>query len=538
MQMDDKLYRAFLEQMHELESFRMEYAARHPSASLDRDDPDVKRLVEALAFFSARTHMAGMNNILSSRLRIFQQFFPFLLVPLPVMGMVQALPTGQFSETSLLPKATRILVSQGKKNGAVLRTLKELRILPVSLTQTKMLLRPRGFRLLITIESMYERTDTIGRIRLNIDHLNNYQASLLVFDTLKTHLTNASLVFDQKADENSKGIPCELLFGNDPEEIEMGKKEMHPLEKARFFFHFPHQELFMTIDVPERKQAWKKFTLCMDLDPAWPKKIVINKDIFRLHTVPMENLTREATSPFIYDGTKERFLIRHPEPDQGYELQSVRGVYKVENGGMVPLRAGILSGGEGSYEIEQKTDNENKTRYWLKLHYSKAFLEPATIVVDALWHQPGFSKALSRQLMAQPYSRDIAGVNWDLCKNHVMHGENQFQENMDGFMHLLTIKNKSMLSYEDIMALLEMFGSVWQGNFKPVKDLFYGIRFEQVPHGGGAKGGLMLVYYLRFKTCESGIIPLVKTFTEQAGKILDAWISEAFIETRMEMDSV
>ena len=53
MEMDEKLYRAFLEQMYELETFRMEYASRHPSAPLDRDDPDVKRLVEALAFFSA-----------------------------------------------------------------------------------------------------------------------------------------------------------------------------------------------------------------------------------------------------------------------------------------------------------------------------------------------------------------------------------------------------------------------------------------------------------------------------------------------------
>jgi type VI secretion system protein ImpG len=539
MQMDEKLYTAFLEEMHELESFRMEYAARHPSASLDRDDPDVKRLVEALAFFAARTHRAGMNNIVSSRLRIFQQFFPFLLSPLPVMGMVQAQPTGQLSETALLPKASQIMVSPGKEQGGVCRTLKDLRILPVSLTETKLLLRPdRGFRLLISMESMYDRTDTIGKIRLNIDHLNNYRASLLIFDTLRTHLTKACVVFDQKADEYSTGPPCDILFGNEPEETEMENREMHPLQKARFFFHFPQQDLFMTIDVPEKQQPWRKFTICMDLDPDWPKKIVINKDIFRLHTVPMENLTRGATAPFIYDGTKERFLIRHPEPDQSHELQSVQGVYKIENGGMVPLRAGILSGGEGAYEIEQKTDEHGRTRYWLALHYSKAFPEPVTIVVDALWHQPKLSKLLARQLKALPYSRNIPGVNWDLCENTVTHGENRFQENMDEFMHLLTIKNKSMLSYEDITALLQMLGSVWQGNFKPIKDLFYAVRIEQVPRKGDAGGMLKLVYQLRFKECEAGLTPLLKTFTKQTGNILDAWISEAVVETGMEIDSV
>ncbi|MBU1341553.1 MAG: type VI secretion system baseplate subunit TssF [Proteobacteria bacterium] len=538
MQMDEKLYRTFLEEMHELENFRMEYSARHPSTALDRDDPDVKRLVEALAFFAARTHMAGMNNIVSSRLRIFQQFFPFLLSPLPVMGMVQALPTGQFSETALFPNGSRVLLSSGKKNSASLRTLKELRILPVTLTQTTLLLRPdKGYRLVICLESMYDRTDPIGSIMVNIDHLNNYQASLLIFDALRTHLTNACVVFNKKADENSKGTPCNIIFGNTHEESE--NRKMHPLQEARFFFHFPQQDLFMTVDVPQITQAWKKITICMDLDPEWPKKIVINKDIFRLHTVPMENLTRDATAPFIYDGTKERFLIQHPEPDLGYALQSVLGVYKIENGGMVPLRAGILSGGQGSYEIEQKSDKLGRIRYWLMLHYSKAFLEPVTIVVDALWHQPALSKILSQQIKALPYSRNIPGVNWDLCESIVPHGENRFQENMDEFMHLLTIKNKSMLSYEDITALLQMLGSVWQGNFKPVKDLFYAIRVKQAPLAkGNAKGMLKLVYSLQFKECDPGMRPLVKTFTAQTGKILNAWISEAVVETRMEMDSV
>lgn len=537
--MDEKLYRVFLEEMHELENFRMEYAARHPSTSLDRDDPDVKRLVEAMAFFSARTHMAGMNNIASSRLRIFQQFFSFLLSPLPIMGMIQALPTGKLSETAVLPRGDKILVSQDKAKGVILRTLKDLRILPVSLSGTKLLLRPdKGFRLIITIESMYERTDSIGRISLNIDHFNNYQASLLIFDTLKSHLTKASVIFDQKVDETSKGLACNISFGNTQDENEIKKREDHPLQKARVFFHYPQQDLFMSVDVPEKKQAWKQFTICIDLDPEWPRKVVLNKDIFRLHTVPVENLIKGTTAPFIYDGTKERFLIAHPETDQGYELQSVQGVYKIEKGGMIPLRAGILSGGEGAYEIEQKSGRDGKTRYFLNLHYSAAFMEPVTIVVDALWHQPWFSGSISKQVKALPYSRDIAGVNWDLSENIVSHQENRFQENMDEFMHLLTIKNKSILSQEDITALLQMLGSVWQGNFKPVKDLFYGVRVEQVPLSDGkVRGMLKLVYTLLFKECEPSSVPLLKIFTQQTGKILDAWISEAVIETRMEMDS-
>jgi type VI secretion system protein ImpG len=288
--------------------------------------------------------------------------------------------------------------------------------------------------------------------------------------------------------------------------------------------------------MPEIKKSWKKFSICIDLDSQWPSKIVVNKDIFRLHTVPMENLTNGATVPIIYDGTKESFLISHPELGKGYKLQSIKGVYRIEQNAMIPLKAGILSGGEGSYEIEQKPDKNGKTEYWLNLHYPKAFSDPVTIVVDAVWYQPAFSKMISDQLKALPYSRDIVGVNWEIGETVIPHRENNFHDDMDGFMHLLTIKNKSILSFEDISSLLEMFGSVWKGYFRPVKDLFYDVEIEHVPAGkDDLRGTLKFVYYLKFYECEAGMVPLIEVFTEQVGKILDSWISEAVIETKMEI---
>ena len=54
MKSDDNLYKLFLEHMHELENFRMSYAAMHPATPLDREDPDVRRLTEAMAYFCRR----------------------------------------------------------------------------------------------------------------------------------------------------------------------------------------------------------------------------------------------------------------------------------------------------------------------------------------------------------------------------------------------------------------------------------------------------------------------------------------------------
>ncbi|MGD8989677.1 MAG: type VI secretion system baseplate subunit TssF, partial [Syntrophobacterales bacterium] len=142
MKTDDDLYKVFLEQMHELENFRMSYAAMHPAIPLEREDPDVRRLTEAMAYFAARTHLAGIRNIIEFRRRIFQQFFSYLLTPLPAMGMIRAALSGKFSEPVVLPKGTEIAVSSETKGTAIFRTLHDLRILPLSVTEMKMLLLP------------------------------------------------------------------------------------------------------------------------------------------------------------------------------------------------------------------------------------------------------------------------------------------------------------------------------------------------------------------------------------------------------------
>jgi len=352
MKTDDNLYKLFLEHMHELENFRMSYAAMHPATPLDREDPDVRRLTEAMAYFAARTHMAGIRNIVDFRRRIFQQFFSYLLTPLPAMGMIRPKLTGQFGEPVSLPKGSEIAVSSETKGTAMFRTLHDLRILPISLVDLKMLLLPnRGFRVLLSLRAPYSRSDDIGQLRFHINHLDDYQASLRVLHGLKKHMRKASVVFDEKVSEDTRGTPCELSFGapRDMDEEEWP----HPLQRERFFFHFPHQELFLTVQLPSQVRNWREFTIFFDLDSQWPRSMMLNQDVFQLFAVPIVNLNRAMAQPVASDGTRERYAIRHPEAEYKFHLHSVKGVYRVKDNSMVPMRAGILSGGSGSYEIEE-----------------------------------------------------------------------------------------------------------------------------------------------------------------------------------------
>ena len=535
MEIDESIYKAFLEEMHSLENFRMTYAAAHPSTPLDSDDPDVRRLIEAMAFFSARTHMAGIRNIVSARHRIFQQFFPYLLTPLPAMGIIQIIPTGQFVESVFFPKDTEIAVSSETEGPAIFRTLCDLKILPVSLTGMNMVLLPsRGYKIFLRIRSSLPISEEIGLLRFNINHLNDYHASMRVFYYLKKHIKKVSVVFDEKITESTRGKPCDVSFGMSFDEAEDAIP--HPLQKERLFFHFPQQELFLNINVPTPPREWTHFTLLMDIDSKWPKNLRLNRELFHLFATPIINLQRSVSQPFISDGTKERFPIRHIETDKRFEFHSVMGVFRNEKEGMMPVRAGILSGGQGSYEIEQDTNKDGIKQHWVNLHFPRAFEEPKTFTVDALWLQPWLPALLRQKIRIDPYNKVIIGLNWNLMGDIIPHAENSFQEEIEGFMHLLTIKNKSMLNIDDVTSILRSLGSVYQGKFKGVVDLLADIRIEEASLQKSAGPSMLkLVYFLRFREISPAILPLVETFSIHVGRIIDTWISEAKVEIKVEV---
>lgn len=138
--------------------------------------------------------------------------------------------------------------------------------------------------------------------------------------------------------------------------------------------------------------------------------------------------------------------------------------------------------------------------------------------------------------MVATYSRKIVGLEWELTGELVPHGENTFQAEMEGFLHLLTLKNKTVLNVDDLLGMLQTLGSVHQGYFQRAYDLLTDLRVEEAPvNRGGMPGTLKHVYYLRFEDHDPSLTPLVETFVTHVSHILDSWISEASVEVKMEV---
>jgi type VI secretion system protein ImpG len=533
MKIDEGLYKTFLEEMNALENFRIAYASLHPGVPLDREDPDVRRLIEAMALFSARTRLAGSRNISATSRRIFQQFFPYLLAPLPSMGILQALPTRQLVEPVFFPKGSEIALSPESGGAAIFRTLSDLRILPITLTKFSMLLLPdRGFRLALRLSASFARSEEIGRLSFCINHLNNYEASQMMLFNLKHHLRRASVVFDEKATETSSGIPCDVSFGMPEDEDNLA----HPLQKERLFFHFPWQEVFLNVQVPQTTSNWSDFTICLDLGSGWPRNLVLNQDVFQLFAIPMVNLRQGMAQPVICNGTQERYAIRHPDMEYGFEIHSVRGVYEVAKEGMTFVKPGILSGSAPSYETEEQTDSQGRKHHYLHLHFPKAFEKPRTIATEALWFQPWFTEKISQRLTVTPFSRRTVGLKWDLLVNPVPHAENLFQDTIEGFLHFLTLTNRETLSRDDLMDILQVMGIMQQRQFQALCELLVDVRIEKSPLQDTHFSGLLKHrYILRFREYDPSREPLMEIFLTQVENILNAWISGAKIEVQKEI---
>ena len=156
---DERFKKSWLAELHDIESFRRRYYSENRMAQLDREDPDVRRLLEALCFSAVRTRQVTLANLWSTWRRLLGSYFDFLLRPLPAMAIVQAVPTPRMTETAVIPKGTELRLTAQDGFVGTFTTLGELRLVPLTLDRCEVVPRGPAFRLVITLVSQFPRTD-------------------------------------------------------------------------------------------------------------------------------------------------------------------------------------------------------------------------------------------------------------------------------------------------------------------------------------------------------------------------------------------
>lgn len=529
---NDTLYNVFLEELNALEKFRMSYSSVHSADLLGRDDPDVRRLIEAMAFFSARTRLSALQNINKTRRRLFDQYFSFLLAGLPSMGILQCSISGRLTEPFTLPKDSEIIATTNQGKQAMFRTLHDMSVLPIFLKKTEMLQAPEGFRILLHFHSPYPRNDSIDLFSLYLNYLNNYHASLRFQYALQKHLRQTTVCFDDNFSPTTAAVPCPYFMGSplNPDATVNGD-QYHPLEKVRSFFHFPQKELYLNFKIPAPPRNWTSFTICMDMDRKWPRNFNINRDVFQPFTVPIVNQKQSMAQAILCDGTKDQYPICYPDPKKKFVLHSILGVFEITKDGLSPLKPGIIAGGSGSYEVEQFYE---QGLTYLLLNLPEAFANPKKIAVEALWSQPWFSEMLSQELTVFPYSKNIEGVSWEMFGEMRSHQENSLRLDGDGLLKVLSLQKKPVFNLDEVMFLLKAMGSLDKSPFQNIPPLLQKLDVVSVP-SGKKSGGLKHIYQIRVKEVDDSTRPLVEMFLKYLLLLLQACSANAMVALKVQI---
>jgi type VI secretion system protein ImpG len=563
-QIEPTLYEDFLAEMRALDEFRAHLSSRHPEARLRRDDPDVRRLLEATAYFTVRSRRHLVHNMEATWLRLFSDQFDPLLTTLPAAALVEAVVHPRRADVAVLPRGTALHLSDAQGRAGSFRTLDDLRVLPIEIQSAVLLQDPGGKyqRIAIELVSRFARREEVGLLRLHTRVVDDYAASASLLYQLRAHLLRAHVVFDSPRSAEQMGETCGVSYGSVYEPLQgmgsggqaSGPETTHPLERTRSFFHFPERELFINLAVPlpHGIKSWQRLTIYLDLSADWPRR-TIDRDLFHLHTVPVCNIRREWAMPVTCDGTQDALPIRHPNPEHGFALRSVLGVYVARESGLVPLRTSLLpEPPEGSaadmepaedgpgYQIEER-QTPSGARPYLVVRAPAALLQPLRLHVDALWYQPGFAERVFREespLSTALAGRTLEGIGWAVLGGLRAEGSSPLRGDVSSLLRILSMSMRPVLNESELRWLMQLLiGSTGPAVYRRLPSRLQGLRWSLSPDSALRGSGTRHIYSLQLPI-EPGDLgedeAIVHAFLCWVHTVLDVWNQDSTVDLKVD----
>lgn len=540
MKHNEPTYQEFLTELKSLDDFLLQRPLTR--RYVEPTDPDVRRLMEAMAFFSTRSRKMAVEGFGRAVLRLAGGHMEEMLRSQPSRSLVQAVPNARMVEPVSLPTGTMLRVQaeaipfdgagQNAPTIALFRTMMPMTIWPLRVHQAKLTLRATsGFRILIELRAHRPTRITGAPLSLHISNLGDYHQSRKFLYELQRHLQSASIVYG--ADEPSaqtRGAEVDVSYGR----LHRDEKDRtaHPLARLGTFFHFPEIELFCHLTIPERERTWRRAWICLDLDEAWPTNMIVNKDLFQTFVVPVSNARREPAEPILCDGTKDAYSLVPQGPFPDDELLLIDGVYKESEDGWQPLLPSHLGtvapDGTGTYALEAavglpEDDSDaialNDAR--ILLNIEDAFENPCKVLVDAYWHQPWFNGNTVERLQMSLQNRTLEGVVWQMQGRVRDTRPSQILEKPFEILHLLALIGQTVMALPEIKHVLHYIGADDTSVFGEAVGLLGELRV----HEQRSRVGDGIEYVYRFTTADVGedMEALVYDLLHKLEILLDAW---------------
>ncbi|HTE51640.1 MAG TPA: type VI secretion system baseplate subunit TssF [Kofleriaceae bacterium] len=537
------LFEDYQRELESLETFRERYRHLYPFAGLDRDDPDVQRLLEGLAFFTARTRRAGEHALAAYERRALEQVFPHLCTPLPSMALLAVEGAERMVEARSLPAGTEVAVSpraavrlRGDEAPAVFyRTTRDLVVRPFDLDRARIELSrlgDDGWELVVPIRSATPRVEAVELIELHIDPHGDLLAALRLHHALSLHLEGVRYAFPGTRQPERSARRASFAPAPGDADPFAG-----PLERFREVMHFPQGALVVRVAIEQTPAEWQRLELRFRLGPGWPRELGVPPGAFLLHAAPLINLRRELADPAPLDGTKARILVAHPEPALELRPRELLAVYRSSATGLTPLLPESLAGGDGEWYAAETTGRHTGRQVWLDVHAPDAFEARAAAVVDAEWYQPGAGQLLRGPLEARLTARHLEGPRWRVVTPVEDAVESPLAGRRERLSRLLALAGQADLDASALTFLLEMLGAAERELFQRVARAIAEVKTDRQPDAR-SPSGVRTTVEVRIRRLPLALVPAADLVLSRLPALLAAWTGDEppIVRVRLEGD--
>lgn len=507
----------FLEEMSALDTF-VTAREREDRQLPAREDPDVRRILEAIAFFSARTRAAARASTRAAVERIAGGTLDDLLPVAPASMLISAKPTAQLAEPVTVPSGTELRVRAADGRVGRFSTELPITVIPAEIEGAKVVDGDRRVTLQIKLRAL--RAFRAPRVvSLHVRKLNDYRASLAVHDALARCTTRVTALVDGKTE-----VACQVSFDAlPPRRLDEETGDAGPLARAREFFHMPDRALYLHVEM--EPTSFTTLAITLELDERFPTDVAIGKDTFHLAVTPAANVWNDYAEPVLCDGMRDGYRIRAPGAELSeVELHRVKGVYRTGGGGFVPVPPAALSQEGDAYEL---TDVEDAPH--VSLRFKGAFDKPIKVMIDARWSQPALWSGAAGKITVEAHRRHLPGVSLGMLGPMRRPEPSPLARSPARALDLLSLRMRPSLDRRALSGVLEMLGTTAAGPYLGAHTWVDDLSAVEEPDPAQPSGGIRRRYdlTLRERSPEDG--PLVRALSAQIEALLKSWTEQAVI---------
>lgn len=332
-------------------------------------DPDVERLLQGVAFLSARIRQMHDGELPQLARTLLEALYPALLRPVPAASIVQFGPA-EHARFDSMNIAAGTAVRARDDNGAAFgfRTRSEVALLPLAPLRCEQQARAAATRLRLSLAALPElRDDWVlpASLRFYINRPLDQAAQW--YRLLLSRLTTIAMQVRGRHHYPKLTLaPGHLSpwgFADGDALWTGAGPELPALRLLREYFCFPERFLFLQLQLPAEirqcgRGGFRELFVDLDIDQPLPSTLPFAEDLLLLHCTPAVNLYPLPARPFQRSVPGGEWPLRperqHEALPQIHEVISVTGI-RSDRGEPVPFslcEAGALCGGDDEHSCQ------------------------------------------------------------------------------------------------------------------------------------------------------------------------------------------